>query len=784
MDPWAKERAQANAILDTLPQRMRPVAVLSPDEARQKADKIRPELFASWNRLRRIVLAHEEAIQRRWKKRTGAKRKQLLQEIDSKLPKEHAPEISALSQGSTLDKLNDFRLPYLNLEDLTINNGTQFLGLLHARAHYPPSQFAWFDSDTLHFGIVAGAIPRQHGMSCGMIVFGDQDTYGKVLPYSEPLEKSDATSPDGFEMEHNLRESMSFGDGLAVLETQAKLMEFLIGVVTKILHDLDLTNLTPVAPLPAPSIPILETSFQWQSSARFNALRPYGPPPAFSIDEIGNLLDTQYELAVQHLGDLRTDPMYLAETIQSYYDHRPETILGKAPLSLIQSRAVSLMLSDAYSFLAFYHVAQAIIAEFRVVETNFPNGMQRARELPKAYVDALKPLYPILGLLDKHLTKVHHTTMGSSAALRKGLTLRCNDPAFAKHDMIFESLPGDELYWYMTILLQEQQTHLWQVARIFDQLDRITQDPVAHQRISPLIASLFSQWGVVNDCKSILEWHRPAIEDDEDLQEGVQQRLQKWHPLLASVVSTNFATLAHKAFPLSGFTYPKGPRNPAWATKCQAVDEAFAAFWTAADILLVKTCGKELFALGEQETASFAVAPTDWVALAAPKAVVRPKPTPAALLPFGGAEQSSAEKSQDAPVVNPKPKTRGVAMVSEDTRPEQDTTESSWLPTAVSSKTYKVFSVLFTATVEIAQQQRSVAWKDILMAFDELGFDLIRTRGSAWTFRHADGSKSVTVHEPHPEPTMGFWAARRFGRRLTRRFGWTLSSFALGPPSA
>ncbi|KAJ6592453.1 hypothetical protein B0H19DRAFT_1055177 [Mycena capillaripes] len=369
-----------------------------------------------------------------------------------------------------------------------------------------------------------------------------------------------------------------------------------------------------------------------------------------------------------------------------------------------------------------------------------------------------------------HLTKVHRPMMGSSVALRKGLTLRCSDPAFAKHDMIFESLPGDELYSYMRILLQGQQTHLWQVARIFDQLDRITQDPVAHQRISPLIASLLSQWGVVNDCKSILEWHRPAIEDDEGLQEGLQQRLRKWHPLLTSIVAGMGpnAPLANKAFPLSRFTYPKGPRNPAWAAKCQAI------------------CGKELFALGKQVVATFTVAPTDWVALAAPKAVVRARPTSAALVPFGGAEQSSAE-SEDGSGIKVKPKTRGVATVSEDTHSEQDTTESSCLPpTAVSSKTHKVFSALFTATKddEIALQQRSVAWKDIQTAFNELGFELLKTQGSAWTFRHADGPKTVTVHEPHPEPTMRFWEARRFDRRLTRRFGWTLSSFVLDAPSA
>ncbi|KAJ7640103.1 hypothetical protein DFH06DRAFT_1098562 [Mycena polygramma] len=768
-----------------MPQHMRPATVLSPPEASRKAEAVRRELFASWHRLKKIVLAHEETIQKRWKKRTGAKRKQLLQEIDPRIPKEHAPEVSALSQGNAMHgKLIDFLLPYLNLEDLTINNGTQLLGLLHARAHYFPSQFAWFDSDTLHFGIVAGAIPRPHGVDCAMVSFGDESTYGKVLEYDEPLNSADADSPDGAQMEHVLRESMSFGDGLAVLETQAKLMKFLLAVVSKILCDIDLTNPKPGAPLSAPAIPILNSTLQWQSSARFNGMRAYGRPPAFSIDQIAVLLEAQHELAVQHLADLRTDPMYLAETIQSYYDHRPETILGKAPPALIQNRSVSLMLSDAYSFFAFYNVANALVAEFRVVQARFPGGIPRAREPDKEYDNAFRKFYPILALIEMHVTKVHRTTMCSSTALRPGLSVKSNDPAFAKHDMMFASVPGDELYSYMKILLQDQQTHLWQLTRIFDQLDHITQDPIAHQRISPLIANLLSHWGVVNDCKSILEWHRPAIEDNEDPQQSLQNRLQEWHPLLASIIQGKApdGQLSNKAFPLSRFTYPKGPRNSAWATKCQAVDTAFTAFWTAADRMLVKMAGKELFALGAKAVAPFALPSTDWAALGAagaPKAVVRQKPAATALLPFGGAEQQPASKDEVS-AAKVKAKTRNEAVIStEDMLREQGTEKAAEdpaiPPTAVSARVYKVFSTL----EQVALQQSSVAWKDILSAFNELHFKLRKTRGSAWTFRQVDGPKSVTVHEPHPESTMRFWEARRFGRRLTKRFGWTLESFVL-----
>lgn len=72
--------------------------------------------------------------------RTTVKRKQVLLEIDPKLPQEHAPEISSVIKdeaSARQEKRNDFLLPYVNLEDLSINNGTQCKWLPLARA--------WFD---------------------------------------------------------------------------------------------------------------------------------------------------------------------------------------------------------------------------------------------------------------------------------------------------------------------------------------------------------------------------------------------------------------------------------------------------------------------------------------------------------------------------------------------------------------------------------------------------------------------------------------------------------------
>jgi hypothetical protein len=66
------------------------------------------------------------------------------------------------------------------------------------------------------------------------------------------------------------------------------------------------------------------------------------------------------------------------------------------------------------------------------------------------------------------------------------------------------------LFSYLRILLQEDQTHLWQTTRLFDGINRITEDPQEHRRISPLLAEFDFAVGVAHDCKAIIEAHRPA----------------------------------------------------------------------------------------------------------------------------------------------------------------------------------------------------------------------------------------------------------------------------------
>ncbi|KAJ7803464.1 hypothetical protein B0H14DRAFT_2613330 [Mycena olivaceomarginata] len=496
---------------------------------------------------------------------------------------------------------------------------------------------------------------------CAMVTFGDETTYGRVLEYSQRLDESDKDSPDGAMMEFILQESMTFGNGLACPGDTSK------------------THSDPEYKPPV-------------------AIQPYGPPPVFNIDDIGILMNSQYEFAVQHLADLRTDPIYLAENLQAYYEHRIE-------IPPWQSASIA----HASAFLAYYHVAKEIIHDFCIVQANFPNGPLRARELTKEYEDALKKL---------HQSWVSSKSASARHITRRCITIRSTDAAFRQHGFTFASRPDDKLYTFLAFLLQENKTHLWQVGRIFDQLDRLTQDPAAHRRISPPIASILSQWGVINNFKSILASHRPAVDATELLPAGFEQRLQKWKPLIGPVILgiDPDPALAARAFPISNFTYPKGPRDSTWAAKCE------------------DRCGNELFALGTQVVGPFMVVPTSWSSLG-PRAN-HAEGGSSGPIRRGGTGPRGEKKNP----LRRKPNQRhvGVAAITVESKGNEQATETSVAiaPTPVSAR--------------------------IQTAFAQIGFELQKTRGSAWTFHHPDGPKTVigslwtrgSFSLPYPRPNI------------------------------
>jgi hypothetical protein len=222
----------------------------------------------------------------------------------------------------------------------------------------------------LHFGVVANAVRRIFAPGCTVLMYGDRKTYGKVIRW-------DATCDDGLcaqQLEILLGEAQNPSDSLPIFEAQTKLVSgvsscrlilsltslpqqltLLMSTVKKLLWDIDLSSLPQMPPerfplpLPPPTITHATSDFGWESTARQHNLRAYLHPSQFSEKQLSILIESQYDLAVDHLVDLHIDSAYLSEQLQLYAAHRIETCSRgpQPPQKMVNNRAVTFLLTDA-----------------------------------------------------------------------------------------------------------------------------------------------------------------------------------------------------------------------------------------------------------------------------------------------------------------------------------------------------------------------------------------------------------------------------------------------------
>ncbi|KAH6652623.1 hypothetical protein BKA67DRAFT_567035 [Truncatella angustata] len=145
--------------------------------------------------------------------------------------------------------------------------------------------------------------------------------------------------------------------------------------------------------------------------------------------------------------------------------------------------------------------------------------------------------------------------------------------------------------------------------------------------------------------------------------------------------------------------------------------------------------------------------------------------------------------------VMPKPKTRGASDTHDD---------GIKMPTAVIDKTSSrieapgslsqsasdrafivddraadVFDAIFFSP-NISASPGEVDFKEFLHAMTSIGFCAEKLYGSVWQFspnKDLSLTQAMHVHEPHPSPKIPYWVARDIGRRMNRRWGWTIKTF-------
>jgi hypothetical protein len=112
------------------------------------------------------------------------------------------------------------------------------------------------------------------------------------------------------------------------------------------------------------------------------------------------------------------------------------------------------------------------------------------------------------------------------------------------------------------MFLDEQQIQMWQITRLYDQLDSImASSPEQRARISPQLSDILAQRGVIADVKNMIDGHRPCVipEPEEEMDARFKRNFGSLWQGLAAHEGT-ILNLESVAFPTTRFRYPKGPK--------------------------------------------------------------------------------------------------------------------------------------------------------------------------------------------------------------------------------
>ncbi|KII93107.1 hypothetical protein PLICRDRAFT_380063 [Plicaturopsis crispa FD-325 SS-3] len=778
-------------MMNAFPEHMRPTAYLTVQEAHAAVNAARTELFVLYDELHRIVSLHEDTIRKRWTKKNKTKREALLLDVYPGIPKAHAPDTQAFKENSGTDNTlaayrDDFILFFANLQDLCSGAGTKFLSLLHYRAHYFPSAFATFDRDNLSIGIVASAIRRVYAQDCTVICYGGRDTYGKVISWNDSW---GVDQINGQYLEWT-GDGVSVADALPLLETQTKLLTLLTRAAEKILWDAPPPSSLGTALLPPVIASGQETGHDWSSIAHQHYIRPYGPPPEFSLPALAELVDLQYDLAVNHLIDLRTDPDYLASTLQDHVDHRLESAaVGiPAPQKLVQTRALRFMLMDAYSEFAMWHALREAVSTASSVLDEMGGPPSRGRSLPEKYDSALMDVEALLHELRKRTQTRTPTTICASPPLRNVFTVTFLDgERFGRNHITNpRDAENDKLLQIVFRLIHPQRLEelgVYPVTRLYDELDIIlASDPTQRARISAPVYTLLTQLGSISDALYMLKLHRPNIRA-QDEQERSARATRVAGNLLQTLAGSERVepTFAHLAFPVRRFHYPPGPKTAQWAQGCEEVDGSVSRFWAAADTYMRRVAGLPLFNLVQTLLRPHIHPSTNWaLQISRPRSTRRDSSSEeSAFVLYAGAVSISVDDEPEPTRKGKKKKTRGQPREQSS---QAVTTPAPTEPTReimrVTARTLKAMRKLFRAVDQDAYGG-TLDWTELLHALAEIGFSYTRGHGSAFRFTHEPSGRKISAHCCHPEPYLNYRQCRAFGRQLRSVYGWDGDSFVL-----
>jgi hypothetical protein len=782
---------------------------ISSTAAKSKASKYSASIFSDWKTLQDILDRHEESIRTRWAKKSGKNRKQLLLDIWPKMPQEHHPEWKAMAAAaekrgltgpiqSPDSKYRDtFLLPNLNLEDLS--GPRSFLVLLNARARNAPDAFAFSDYQNARVGVQTQCIKSVliDGPVHKMRIIGHTSpaTYGEIYALRE------GAGPNAGDVDPSV--------GLVILETQSRILNFVVKCAKSVLHDIAEDQVLSDAYPKQPALFPLsrENGAETVTIPSLSEEGPYHVPHAMDFEALLTLTEAKRNECEDNMWALREDPGYFAEMALSRAEHRQESVLDvngqEHPFKgtpLFWDRILSNLAGEVYNYLMSWTIARDFVKRIKALHHKHAQELAIDKPLPKELEIELLAYKEWIDLMQESPLLQLNSAVPGSPELR-GDWLRditYPDPNVC-HVMTKTPVLYDYLLMLFTILADGQRRETMGLQNILDEIERtIRRDPKQKARISPMVAQMFGDLALTGELDRQLKMYQPRLyepfyQENSDLSMHVSRRkIEEMGRMMKIAEHMDEMHVAEEGTPKNNrFDYPADqPRTKETVEQMRLAESKLDKFWAKVDKLVLTRARRPWRSGLMLDVLSPAITSSRSGTLQRTAPWVEPiKPMKEAKLSVAEQQYELELRTQRTlgadgkPQPKAKAKRRGVARVDTDeAHPAHvvDNQEPEEQVFKVNKRAYKVFMTLFHSPLS-HDRPGEIAWMDFLHAMVATSFTFEKLYGSVWQFTptQLDVERAINFHEPHPEKKIPLRMARRYGGRLHRAYGWSATSFRL-----
>ncbi|KAI4676816.1 uncharacterized protein J4E84_009411 [Alternaria hordeiaustralica] len=780
------------------------------DLVERTAKELSHNIYTEFSYLNVIEKQHGAAISVRWKKKSPAKRRELLCAVWSEMPATHRPEMEdphfycakCTCGGAKKVFYRNELWPYINLEDLS--DARSLLELIKVRAHNRPSTFA---STELSYSPAAAPRTTREQLKDPSISFADQDfeaqqyipeLYGRVVDPAEP----ECIVLNG------LRTMYLLGPGLQMLRIQAGLLRFLVDCCIKIMHDIPSDMILADArtiPFQPPSLPPQDFVSSSLKDAAIKA--EYCARSMPDCTRIRHLISTVLNSIKDHAWALREDPVYFAEHVQDHVEHRHENILNKAgqPSERLGTRyfnscVLREIMASAYGTLIVW---DQLYQESLKLEALYELTLQGevTEELFRRYLDAMKVVYfLLLGCKGEAAGFLQNFARGSPHLrhlyVRKPIqgTSDYTAALTATDDVV-----GSRVEKLLGRVSDEDSTvdvshcHL-------DCLETYCgREPSARSKLSPFIEHSLTQLSIsveclhllrVSSCADRMTPHFDFLEIDAVVPKPVLGFLhahEKWR----ETMENGGGELAIPNLEVSSngkLDYPSETVHTKQAVEARRKAERnLDRFWRCVDRSFRKLTGysqhatiRRLFDEGGpmQRTAPW-YDPEGHDA--SPKSIIAYEYQPISEIFHDPTKEITGNFDRLAVAGKIKSKTHSeidAAAHNADEAAQERPMAMSKPLYHVGKDAYVVIKALFHVPND-SEPPGKIRWDQLVATLTKLGFAVEKLHGSAWQFtpKKLNLPRGIQFHEPHPSGEVPLTLARRYGRRLARAYGWEAAMF-------